>query len=105
MTISNHSQERADKPGGANKSTDSRAAVAWRSIVTKYQKSDARRALWQVVNTYVPYAALWYLMYRSLEISYWLTLALSLVASLYPAWDSHLGPSNSWVHDSDQLLL
>jgi omega-6 fatty acid desaturase (delta-12 desaturase) len=38
-------------------------------------------ALWQVANTYVPYAVLWYLMYRSLEISYWVTLGLVVVAA------------------------
>jgi omega-6 fatty acid desaturase (delta-12 desaturase) len=29
----------------------------------------------------VPYFALWYLMYRSLEVSYWLTLGLALLAA------------------------
>jgi len=34
-----------------------------------------------VLNTLVPYAALWYLMYLSLAVSYWLTAGLALVAS------------------------
>lgn len=74
-------QRGARNSAGSVRREGSRASVAWRSIVARYQKSDPRRALWQVANTYVPYAALWYLMYRSLEISYWITLALALVAA------------------------
>jgi omega-6 fatty acid desaturase (delta-12 desaturase) len=62
-------------------SGDCKTAVAWRSIVTQYHKSDPRRALWQVANTYVPYAVLWYAMYLSLEVSYWVTLCLAVVAA------------------------
>ena len=46
----------------------------------KYQRSSTPRALWQVANTFIPYMALWYLLYRSLDISYWLTAPLSLLA-------------------------
>ncbi|HWH70361.1 MAG TPA: hypothetical protein VNT26_13325, partial [Candidatus Sulfotelmatobacter sp.] len=53
---------------------------AWKKIVTKYQEPSVGRGLWQVVNTLVPYAALWYLMYLSLGISYWLTAPLVLLA-------------------------
>ena len=41
--------------------------------------------MWQVVNTLVPYIGLWYLMYRSLDVSYWVTLALAVVAAGF-AW-------------------
>jgi acyl-lipid omega-6 desaturase (Delta-12 desaturase) len=54
---------------------------AWRETVMKYQRAALRRALWQVLNTLVPYAALWYLMYLSLAVSHWLTAGLALVAS------------------------
>jgi omega-6 fatty acid desaturase (delta-12 desaturase) len=74
-------QPHVHTPDGSRMSRDSKAGVAWRSIVARYHKSDPRRALWQVVNTYVPYAALWYLMYRSLEVSYWITLGLAVVAA------------------------
>ena len=49
-----------------------------RQIVAKYQVPDRWRSLWQVLNTLPPYLALWYLMIRSVEISYWLTLLLSI---------------------------
>ncbi len=54
---------------------------SWRQAVARYQHADRRRSVWQVVNTLVPFFVLWYLMYRSLEVSYWLTLALSILAA------------------------
>ena len=53
---------------------------AWKEIVARYQKPAISRSLWQVVNTLVPYVALWYLMYRSLAWSYWITVPLAVLA-------------------------
>jgi omega-6 fatty acid desaturase (delta-12 desaturase) len=50
----------------------------WRAIVAPYQKADVRRAVFQLLNTLVPLAALLYVMYLSLAWSYWLTLALAV---------------------------
>src|SRR5262245_27994717 len=55
--------------------------IKWQAIVAKYAKPDLRRSLWQVANTLIPYFVLWYLMIRSLEISYWITLGLSVFAA------------------------
>src|SRR3990172_1958217 len=55
--------------------------VSWRQAVAKYENPDLQRSVWQVVNTVIPYCILWYLMYRSLEVSYWITLALSALAA------------------------
>ena len=52
----------------------------WRQIVAKYQQPATWRGIWQVANTLVPYAALWYLMFLSLSVSYWLTVPLVLLA-------------------------
>ncbi len=49
---------------------------AWRELVAPYQTPELWRSIWQIINTLVPFFALWYLMYRSLAVSYWLTLAL-----------------------------
>jgi omega-6 fatty acid desaturase (delta-12 desaturase) len=46
-----------------------------------FQKSDTRRAVIQLANSLIPYFLLWYLMIRSLEVSYALTLALAIVAA------------------------
>jgi acyl-lipid omega-6 desaturase (Delta-12 desaturase) len=54
--------------------------TAWKEVVIKYQKSSSGRAIWQIVNTLGPYSLLWYFMYRSLSVSYWLTLPLAILA-------------------------
>jgi omega-6 fatty acid desaturase (delta-12 desaturase) len=51
-------------------------ALAWKEIVVKYQKPSTWRALWQIVNTLVPYALLWYLMYRSVTVPWSIALAI-----------------------------
>jgi omega-6 fatty acid desaturase (delta-12 desaturase) len=56
-------------------------ASAWKEIVARYQQPSLGRSVWQIVNTLVPYAVLWYLMYRSLAVSYWLTLPLAILAA------------------------
>ena len=55
--------------------------IEWRPIVRKYAQPDLWRSIWQVVNTLVPYAVLFYLSMRSLEISFWLTLPLSILTA------------------------
>jgi acyl-lipid omega-6 desaturase (Delta-12 desaturase) len=57
--------------------------AAWKEIVAKYQKPSVWRALWQIVNTLGPYSLLWYLMYRSLAVSYWITLPLAILAGAF----------------------
>jgi acyl-lipid omega-6 desaturase (Delta-12 desaturase) len=64
-----------ENDGGANPSR-----YSWKQIVARYQRPAFFRALWQVLNTLVPYGALWFLMYRSLAISLWLTIPLAVLA-------------------------
>jgi omega-6 fatty acid desaturase (delta-12 desaturase) len=49
--------------------------------IAVFQHADTRRAIWQLANTLIPYGLLWYLMYRSLAISYALTLGLAVLAA------------------------
>jgi omega-6 fatty acid desaturase (delta-12 desaturase) len=56
---------------------------AWKEIVARYQKPSLGRAVWQIVNTLVPYVGLWYLMYLSLAVSYWLVVPLALLAGAF----------------------
>lgn len=53
---------------------------AWKQVVARYQKPALWRGAWQIANTLVPYAVLWYWMYRSLEVSYWITALLAILA-------------------------
>jgi acyl-lipid omega-6 desaturase (Delta-12 desaturase) len=53
----------------------------WKEWVAPYQAPSLVRSVWQVVSTLVPYAALWYLMYHVVALSYWLTLPLAILAA------------------------
>ncbi len=50
-----------------------------REIVSQYAVPDMWRSLWQVTNTLIPYLALYYLMFRSVEYSYWLTVNIPIL--------------------------
>jgi len=50
----------------------------WREMIARYQEPSTLRSSWQLLNTLVPYFLMCYAMYRSLEFSYWLTLALAV---------------------------
>lgn len=54
---------------------------SWQQIVARYQNPQIRRSVWQLVNSVIPFLGLWYLMYRSLDISYWITLGLAVFAA------------------------
>lgn len=59
-----------------------RAVVAeWQAAVADYQKPHPWRATWQIVNSFGSYVLLWYLMYLSLGVSWWLTAPLAVLAS------------------------
>ena len=57
--------------------------TAWRRIVLQYQKPSRWRALWQIADTIVPYGMIWYFMYLSLSVSWWLVLPLALLAGMF----------------------
>ncbi|CAM3714583.1 fatty acid desaturase [Mesobacillus zeae] len=52
-----------------------------RKQVAPYEKSNTKDSIWQVINTLGPFFLLWYLAYKSLSVSYILTLALGIVAA------------------------
>ena len=52
-----------------------------KNLLTRYQKSSARRASWQLINSLTPYILLWVGMVYALAISYWLMLPLAILAS------------------------
>ncbi len=52
--------------------------IRWQEIVAPYATPNARRSLWQAVHTIGAYLIAWYLTYRSIEISYALTLLLAV---------------------------
>jgi omega-6 fatty acid desaturase (delta-12 desaturase) len=52
-------------------------------LLAPYARAKTATAIWEMINTLVPYAALWYLMFLSLKVSYFLTLGLAIIAALF----------------------
>ena len=54
----------------------------WYQITAKYGRANLRKSLWQLVNTLVPYLALWALMIYTVQqdFPYWITLMLAVLA-------------------------
>lgn len=53
----------------------------WNRLLAPYKRASYAKALFQLVSTGLLFALGWLLMYRSLEVSYWLTLALAIPTS------------------------
>lgn len=53
----------------------------WRTAVAPYEGPDHRRSIIQVANSFLPYFGLLVAMYYSLQVSYWLTVALAIPAA------------------------
>jgi len=55
----------------------------WLKSLAAYRQPSLAKAVWQLVNTFVPYLALWVVMVRleQLDYSYWITLALTAVGA------------------------
>jgi acyl-lipid omega-6 desaturase (Delta-12 desaturase) len=61
--------------------TNPEGKASWQKIVSAYARPDLRKSLWQTINTLVPYILLFYISMRSVEISFWLTLPLSILTA------------------------
>ena len=55
-------------------------ASLYRAVV-EFQNPTVRGSVWQIINSALPYLALLPVMYWSLSVSYWLTLALAIPAA------------------------
>src|SRR4030095_10026902 len=80
MSIDRVSVRNDSSSTGGNRQAD---PAVWKEIVAQYQEPSFGRALWKTVNTLVPYAALWYLMYLSLAVSWWITMPLAILAGAF----------------------
>ncbi|HEV2426153.1 MAG TPA: fatty acid desaturase [Terriglobia bacterium] len=56
-------------------------SAAWKEVVSKYQQPSLWRSVYQLVNSFVPYGLLWYLAYRSLALSYLISVPLVILAA------------------------
>ncbi len=50
-------------------------------IISRYNIPDPLRSWWQIVNSFGSYILLWVIMVKTIDISYWLTLFLSVFAA------------------------
>jgi len=55
----------------------------WKEIVSSYKVPDNRQAVIQILNTFIPFIALWTLMYLSLSWSIWLMVGIGLVNAFF----------------------
>lgn len=56
---------------------------SWKSDIAPFQKSDIRKSLWQLTNSIIPFLGLCYLAYRSFSVSIWISLALTIPATVF----------------------
>lgn len=70
-------------PDSESKGSLPRGKPAWYKETAAYQPPDLRAAIWQLINTFVPYVALWALMIFAVRrgYPYWVVLALGVVAA------------------------
>jgi acyl-lipid omega-6 desaturase (Delta-12 desaturase) len=54
--------------------------MVWKAVVAKYQQPSLWRSIFQIVDSVVPYAALWFLMDKCLALSGWLIVPLAILA-------------------------
>lgn len=54
---------------------------SWKNLLADYQASQAGKSVWQLINSFVPFFIIWYLMFHSVGYSYWLTLLLAIPES------------------------
>lgn len=52
-----------------------------RKNVKPFEKSDLKKSVIQVINTFIPFFLLWFFAYQSLSVSVLLTIALSIIAA------------------------
>ena len=55
----------------------------WKQIISDYTRPSISKAVWQLLNTFVPLVALWGLMIWSLQGPYWVTLLLAALTALF----------------------
>jgi acyl-lipid omega-6 desaturase (Delta-12 desaturase) len=55
--------------------------VSLKKEMAPYEKAELRKSIWQLINTFIPFLGLWYLAYISMEVSYVLTLVLSVLGA------------------------
>ncbi len=73
----------ADADTDAEGATADRLTIAqWKTHLAQYEKPSRWRATVQIVDTLGPYILVWYAMYLSMGVSWWLTIPLAALSGL-----------------------
>ncbi len=64
-----------------NLQTNPEGKATWQKIIASYSHPNLPRSIWQLFNTLIPFFALFYLALRSVDISLWLTIPLTLLTA------------------------
>ena len=54
-----------------------------RKFIAPFEKADVKSSVRQLMNTIPPFILAWFLAYQALDVSIWLTIALSVVAAAF----------------------
>lgn len=57
------------------------AGGSWHSIITRYNKPELASSIWQLINSLGAYLLLWVIMSYTIQISFWITLPLIILAA------------------------
>ena len=72
-----------DSNGSFGARPDPRAPRDWVRILSEYRNPDQLRSAFELAVSIVPFVLLWCLAWWSLSISYWLTIAISILNSAF----------------------
>ena len=70
-------------PGNTGTFKGKESKPVWYQSIRKYEKPNIRKAIWQLLNTFIPYFLILYLMYQTIQsgYTYWITLALAVLGA------------------------
>jgi len=60
---------------------ESPESQSWTTVIAAYRRPVLRRSVCQIITTLIPYLVLWAVMIWTLQVSLWLTLAVSVIAA------------------------
>lgn len=69
-------------PGPARDERAEPSKTDWNRLLAPYREPVAWKSAWQLANTFLPFLAMWAVMYWSLAIGYWLTLLLAVPTAM-----------------------
>jgi acyl-lipid omega-6 desaturase (Delta-12 desaturase) len=60
---------------------DKKKQIQLRKSVAPFAKTKTKKSIFQLINSIVPFIMLWFFAYKSLSVSFWLSLVCSIIAA------------------------